>query len=201
MWEKIFAVVMIPLVVLNFAGGIVAGIWLAFLGEWGIIGWGVASLFFSTWLLNIAFMPGLLLVAPGIVLGQRSKTVFVAFAFLGAAYQAAVITAWCMGVLYFFMQRAHSSSAFIPIVLWSYGVATGPLSYMAAREARGGGGDAAAISSFFAQIGFVVTVIAGAIFNMTFLNMAYLFGAFMAVGVLGQLAFAVEKMRMQSLWM
>jgi hypothetical protein len=35
-----------PLWFLNMFGGIISGVWLAILGEWGSIGYGVAALFF-----------------------------------------------------------------------------------------------------------------------------------------------------------
>jgi hypothetical protein len=57
------AVLSIPTILfmsLNFFGGIVSGIWLAVLGQWWAIGYGIAGLFFSSTLLGFAMMPGLL---------------------------------------------------------------------------------------------------------------------------------------------
>lgn len=47
-FAKFAAAVAIPLGLLNMLGGIVAGIWLAILGRWGIIGYGIAALLVST---------------------------------------------------------------------------------------------------------------------------------------------------------
>ena len=36
----LLSLLMVPLTIANLLGGVVGGIWLAFLGEWGVIGWG-----------------------------------------------------------------------------------------------------------------------------------------------------------------
>ena len=57
----LFTALGIPLAILNMLGGVVSGIWLALLGEWGSIGYGVLAMVFSGFVLGIALMPSLLL--------------------------------------------------------------------------------------------------------------------------------------------
>ena len=47
----------IPLLFLNFFGGIVAGIWLAILGDWKPVIEGIIALFTTTFLLAFLLMP------------------------------------------------------------------------------------------------------------------------------------------------
>ena len=56
---RLMTAVAVPLGLFNALGGIVAGIWLALLGEWGAIGWGLAALVFTTLGMSFALMPGL----------------------------------------------------------------------------------------------------------------------------------------------
>jgi hypothetical protein len=64
----------IPLMILNMLGGIVSGIWLAILGEWGAVGTGILFFFVSTWLLGFALMPSLLFAAPAAYCAKKGKT-------------------------------------------------------------------------------------------------------------------------------
>lgn len=47
MLNKIIEILSVPIMILNIAGGIVGGIWLAILGEWTLIVIGVLLLFTS----------------------------------------------------------------------------------------------------------------------------------------------------------
>jgi hypothetical protein len=69
----------IPLMLLNMLGGIVSGIWLAILGEWGAVGAGVLGLFVSTSLLGFALMPGLLFAVPAAYCLEKGKTIGLVF--------------------------------------------------------------------------------------------------------------------------
>ena len=58
----LMSVLAVPLMIVNMLGGIVSGIWLAVLGEWGAIGYGIAALVVSGLVLSIVLMPALLLL-------------------------------------------------------------------------------------------------------------------------------------------
>lgn len=196
-FSKLAAALAVPLGLLNMLGGIVAGIWLAILGKWGIIGYGVAALFVSGLGLGIAMMPGLLLfAAPAAVLHLKgNKLGFYFFGFLGALYSVAVITAWCIAVLYFFVRQANSDSI-IPILLWSYGVATTPMGLLTQKEMQGGGGVGSMIATFFAQVAYVIVILAVLFLSVSLLDVIILFGAIMFVGLIFQFRIAsqIEKL-------
>jgi hypothetical protein len=195
-FSKLAAALSIPLGLLNILGGIVAGIWLAVLGKWGIIGYGVAALFVSGFGLGIAMMPGLLFAAPAAMLHEKgNKLGFYFFGFLGALYTVAVLTAWCIAVLYFFARQANADSI-IPILLWSYGVATGPIGWLAQKAAQGGGGEGEIISTFFAQVAYVIVILAVFFFSVSLGDVIILFGAIMVVGLVFQFRIASQLERL-----
>lgn len=195
-FSKFAAVLAVPLGLLNMLGGIIAGIWLAVLGKWGIIGYGVAALFVSGFALGIAMMPGLLFAAPAALLHKKgNKLGFYFFGFLGALYTVAIITAWCIAVLYFFVRQANSDSI-IPILLWSYGVATGPMGWLTQKEVQGGGGVSATIATFFAQVAYVIVILAVLFFSVSLVDVIILFGAIMVVGLVFQFRIASQLERL-----
>jgi hypothetical protein len=193
----------IPLMILNMLGGIVAGIWLAILGEWGAIGTGVFFFFVSSGLLGFALMPSLLFAAPAALCAEKGKTLgLVFFGALSSIYALALVTVWCCGVLFLFAKDATSASL-IPRLIWSYGVATGPWAYMASQEQRSGGGEAAMMATFLAELAYLVIILLILFTPLTFLGAIKVFGGFMAVGCFFQLAVVVmiqreEKMAVEA---
>jgi hypothetical protein len=71
----------LPFVILNFLGGIVSGVWLAILGEWWAIGYGVLSLFVSTFILSLVLLPGVAIATPAMMLLEKGRVVL-AFPFI-----------------------------------------------------------------------------------------------------------------------
>ena len=119
----------VPLQLLNIFGGIIAGIWLAILGQWSIIGYGLLILIgclFVEFILALVMIPGLLFVLPASALHKKGyKLSAYLFEFLLGFYIMTVLTVWCMGILTFFVKQAGSNSL-IPILLWSYGIVSIP---------------------------------------------------------------------------
>lgn len=183
--EKVMTALVVPLMLLNMFGGIVSGIWLAVLGEWGVIGWGILYLFAASFLLGFAMLPGLIFAAPIAAMGDRAnKFVVYICAFFSALYTMAVITAWCIWTLYFFATKADSSS-YIPVLIWSYGAATGPLVFLAKKDMQAGN-DAAMTATFFAQLAYVLVAVLAIFFPFTILELALVFGGIMVVGLIFQ---------------
>jgi hypothetical protein len=182
----------IPLMILNTLGGIVSGIWLAILGEWGAVGMGILFYFGSTWLLSFALMPSLLLAVSALYCGEKGKTFgCVCFWVLSITYILGLVTIWCCGILYLFVKDATASSL-IPRLIWSYGVATGPWAYMASKDQGQGGGDfASIIATFLAELAYVVIILLVLFSSLTLLGAIKVFGGFMAVGFFLQLAVVV----------
>ena len=191
----LFTVLGIPLTILNMLGGVVSGVWPAILGEWGSIGYGVLAMIFSGFVLGIALMPSLLFAAPAAYFPEKGIVfLFYIFAFFSSIYVVALMTAWCRAVLYFFAMRA-TSDTWIPILIWSYGVALGPWQWMAQKDAQGGGGEASMATTFFAQVGYVVMILMAILMRVTIADLLSVFIVIMLVGVFFQCAFAVQSMR------
>ena len=174
------------LMLLNMFGAVVAGIWLAVLGNWSVIAWGILGLIISPTVLVVALIPNF-----GIGLGafwaakRHSRVGMLGAGFVGFLYVAFIMTAWSMAVLLFFMARADQRS-WIPVLLWSYGAATGPWAYMASHDSQSGEYSASAMGVTFAQMGYVVMMGLLAFGHPTILALLIAFGAVVLFGVLVQ---------------
>jgi hypothetical protein len=182
----------VPLFILNTLGGIVSGIWLAILGEWGAVGSGILFFFVSTWLLAFALMPSLLFAAPAAYFAKRGKTFgFFCFSALGGLYILALVTVWCCGILFFFVKDATASSL-VPRLIWSYGVATGPWAYMASKEqGPQGEGLGSALWTFFAELAYLVIILLVIFASITLFGAVKVFGGFMLAALALQMTLAV----------
>lgn len=182
----------VPLMILNMLGGIVSGIWLAFLKDWSTIGIGVASFFVSTMILGFVLMPSMLLAAPAVYFAEKGKTIgLVCFAALDSLYTSAVVTIWCCGVLFLFVKDATASNI-IPRLIWSYGVATGPWVYMASKDQGAGSeGFASSIFTFVAQLAYLVIMVLVLVTPTTLIGAIKVFATFMVVGLVVQITAAV----------
>jgi len=195
--QALVALLMVPLMILNMLGGIVSGVWLGILGEWWAIGYGLAGLFLSHFLLAIALMPGMLLLGPAMFFFDKGKAFLAApFVFLGNLYTAALMAGWCLAVFVFFNSRANYDSH-IPLLLWSYGAALGPWVYMAQKERQSGTEGGESISIFFAQVAYIIIALMAVFTRSSLLDLAVVFVGIMAVGLLVQFGIAFAMIREQ----
>jgi hypothetical protein len=102
-----------------------------------------------------------------------------------------VITIWCVSVFGLFISRATHSTGW-PLLIWSFGVAVGPWTYMAQREPDN---EFAGMTAFFAQIAYLVMALAY-VFEVTNtpVQSTAVFGFIMIIGSLFQthLAYRME---------
>ncbi len=146
--------------VVNMFGGIVAGIWLIVQGDWWALGYGLLFLFVSVWLVSLLLIPFFLLALPSMKLIEKGQLFLgrVLFA-LGSLYMQAIMFLWCLFVTGFFLKHPRNASLF-PILLWAYGLATGPWTYLASKDQEGGGGNEfSMISILFLQAGYLAGAI------------------------------------------
>lgn len=190
----IFAALLIPIVVLNLLGSVSSGIWLAILGEWSPIWRGIAATIAGPFLLSICMLPSLLLVSAGAYFFEKRFVAgFWVIALVGSLYTYALMTIWCVGTLYYFLKDA-TPSTFVPLLIWSYGVGTGPWTFMAQKEQAAGATNAA----FFAQIGYVVMMVMVIFFRVRVLDAMFAFGATMLLGICFGIAENVALARARS---
>lgn len=152
----LLAALMVPLMLLNLLGGIVAGIWLAILGQWGAIFLGLAIAFAGAFLVSLLLLPGIGLAGLGLVAFERGNKLIGGFLLiLSSPWTPLVILVWEVSIFIVFGRRITSSNLAIPMWLWSYGAATGVWSFLASKEPEGDR-DMASFGAFAAQIAYLV---------------------------------------------
>jgi hypothetical protein len=117
------------------------------------------SCFFATFVISLALLPTYLLIVPAGKLFERGYNVLGSIiAFPVSVYTTFIMAAWCHGIFNFFLDLS-SPRTVIPMLLWSYGTATGPWSYMAQRESEGSSGfQSASLYVFFVSIAYLVMI-------------------------------------------
>jgi len=186
--QVLLTLLSVPLVLLNILGGIVSCIWLAILGDWWAIGYGILGFLVSRFVIGIVLAPSLALSVPAMALIEKGKIAAAApFLVLNTIYTYGVISAWCMLVFYIFVRNSTPSS-FVPLVIWSYGVAIGPWAHMASQEQQGGSAEGSAIAIFFAQVAYVAVGLTAIFFGSSQQDLTALFAGIMAIAVLIQFA-------------
>lgn len=186
----------VPLVLMNMLGGIISGIWLAFLGEWAAIGMGIFLLIGSTFILGIAMMPGLIFALPATKAAEAGKnsTVMV-LSGLSSLYSSAVMLAWGVLIFAYFAKRADSSSL-IPMLLWSYGAVTGPWAHMAQKDEQASGGNGSSLAFipvFFLSIGYLAVIGTVLTIGATLQTCAVILGLFLLLGTIAVFVSAIAE--------
>ncbi len=195
--QAIITLLMFPLMILNMLGGIVSGIWLAILGDWWAIGYGVAGLFLSSFFLAPLLIPAMLVLAPAMYFLNKGRTLLAApFILLGNLYTVVLMSGWCLGIFIFFMTRADSDN-YIPLLLWSYGAALGPWVYMAQKEQQSGTSGGETISIFFAEVAYIIIALMLVFSRSSMLGMSVIFLCIMGIGLLAQFGVAFAVLREQ----
>jgi hypothetical protein len=132
--EAILSLLVLPLILLNTFGGIVAFIWLAILGKWSIIGYGIAFMIGMPILFSIAQLPSMGFTLAASWFAEKNwRKLMVVFAFFGVLWTSALVVVWCV-LMVFRHVNLTSDTSTIPVLLWGYAVAVGPLGYMASKD-------------------------------------------------------------------
>ena len=166
MINKIIEILSIPILILNMVGGIIAGIWLAFLGEWKLILIGIVLLFTSHFYLSILMLPGLLFAPICVRLYEKKNPLGHLFGFLSQFYTNLLIVATCAFAFFICTRFYGGESKFglIPYLLWSWGMALGPWQFFQSYEPDN---EFSAITLFSATIFyflFLISIFLGPIF-------------------------------------
>lgn len=159
------SLLVLPFMLLNLFAGIVGGIWLAILGEWEVVVFGLALSFVGSAIVGILLLPSLLIILPafGAATAVRldRSPIFMGFAaLLGVGYTYCIMGLWAHVVFRVFAGNV-SADAKVPILLWCYAASTAVWNYMAQRDNN----EWTPMSAFFHQVGCVSL-------------MAYAWGAF-----------------------
>jgi hypothetical protein len=133
-WTALAIALSTPLLILNWTAGIVGGIWLTVIGDWGTVGYGVLIILFGMFALTFLVSPGLLIALLGVKLHERHRLLSYPFYFGAGLYNFTVMTAWCVLIFAFFISRPHVASW--PYILWAYALATSAWAAMAEGEIK-----------------------------------------------------------------
>jgi hypothetical protein len=200
--KALFGLLAIPVVFLNFTGGIVGGIWLAALGQWWLVGFGLAAAISATMLLGVLLMPRIVFAAPAAYAIERGNYLIgILSGIISLSWTYVVMIAWCVITFSYVVDQAKNGSIW-PYLLWAYSVATGPWTYMASQDARVDPDSQAPVTAFFCCLGVIAMMstyfatskptifIVGLAFVVP-MAVCFLFQIIMyAVGVIGQARYA-----------
>ncbi len=141
------------LVFINAFSGIVGGIWLAIIGQWGTILAGFGYSFIMPFIYGLVILPnmGLLLLLSKAV-EKRNKFFTGLLGLVSGLYTYGVLGFWVMLVFSNFVLKAELKD-FFPLLLWGYSTAMAPLSYMASKE---GDDNSSGFALLFAQVMYLV---------------------------------------------
>jgi len=135
MFKQILIALMVPVMVINYFGGVVGGIWLLFLGQWKLVVFGlvgVALLHFAVSLLLMVSMPlGML----GIYLHKRGNILYWPVAYLAICYTYLLMTGTCLVALSIcgYYHGPTIDLKLVPYLLWAWGMGLGYWQYEAAN--------------------------------------------------------------------
>lgn len=141
---------------LNVFAGLIGGIWLAFLGQWGVLLIGFLYSIAMPFVYSILALPNmgiafLLMKA----VESRNKFFTGLLGLISTLYTYGLFTWWVIIVFAAFVLEAGVTD-FIPLLLWGYSTVMAPLSYMASQE---GEDDSSGFALLFAQVMYLVVVI------------------------------------------
>jgi hypothetical protein len=136
MLSKIIEILSLPIMILNMAGGIVGGIWLAILGEWKLIGIGIFILITFHWILGILLMVNLQIAGIAVYFFKRKRIIGHVFGFISQFYINLLIVGTCVLAFYICSSfyKGDIGIGYTPYLLWSWGMALGDWQYFASTE-------------------------------------------------------------------
>lgn len=165
---SLLGVISVPLMVLNFISGFVSAIWLLVIGEWRSVVLGIVIVAVASFAIGILLLPTLLFA--GLASTGKRALQYISVV-LSTLYVGTIIVVWCTIILLVFFGRTSPRNV-IPMMLWSYEVATGPWAYMASKD---GDNTYSMISTVFAEVGYAVVLV------MIFLKSSSLLGMIVAL--------------------
>jgi len=141
------------ILILNFFSGIIGGFWLLFAGGLGLIVFGIIMSIFMPYGWSIAFLVQLILTPFLAKVVERGNKLWVAIlGFVANFYGNFLIILWTYFIFNFFMDY-RTEYYILPLLLFGYSVALGPLQYMAQKEGPDSSGSLLGV--FLAQISYI----------------------------------------------
>ena len=132
---QLAVLVSFPILLINSFGGIIAFVWLIFESEWTLIIQGIVAFFVSSLGLALALLPAFGVALIGMFFYKmKIKILAYPIFYISTLLSIAVISIWTLFVFSYALDNSSPETSLIPITLWAYGVAVGPIQYMASKE-------------------------------------------------------------------
>lgn len=144
----------------NVLGVVAAFVWLLFLKQWLALGVGIVVCIAGTFIASILLLPAFGIASPALlVTTRRVKYLAIPFLLLSNAWMTGAMVGWGALVLWW-MPRLGSEKAFVPLLIWSYEVATIPwVSILQKSQGEKDGGHAMFHICVF-SFGYIIAVLA-----------------------------------------
>lgn len=185
---------LVPILLLDFLGGIIGFIWLATLSEWGIIIGGIIYMVIGAFVVSLLLIPSLILIAPITYFSKKENVVGIAFfGLLSVSYVAVIIYFTCAWIFQAYTSSIPAGNPIIPYLLWSYAIATAPWAYMASKEDKEATGTFMAL--FFSKLGLACVVVLTGFFGVALSTSLGVFAFLMFVEVLVAATITVLMMK------
>jgi len=185
---------LVPILLLDFLGGIIGFIWLATMGEWGIIIGGIIYMVIGAFVVSLLLIPSLILVAPIAYFAKKENIVGIAFfGLLSVSYVAVIIYFTCAWIFQAYTGSIPAGNSILPYLLWSYSIATAPWAYMASKEDKEATGTFMAL--FFSKLGLACVVVLTGFFGVALSTSLGVFAFLMFIEVLVAATITVLMMR------
>lgn len=166
--KSLITIFLLPIILLNLAGGIVAGIWLIAVGKWVLIVSALISTIVATWILGLLIAPTLIFARPLTWATERGKhtLIFILGALL-SMWTYALMLFYSVGSFIFIFNN-YEGGMKLPYLLLAYAVSTGPWAYMAKGESLYGEvGAGTNIPLFGACIASIAMIGVTTLYNMS----------------------------------
>ena len=163
---QLAVLVSFPILLINSFGGIIAFVWLIFESEWTLIIQGIVAFFVSSFIVAIAFFPAFGVAFIGMFFYKmKIKILAYPIFYISTLLNIAVVSTWTFSIFNYALVNSSPETSLIPITLWAYGVAVGPIQYMTSREGDmaskdGGNNVGATILTTFTTLGSLWMVFA-----------------------------------------
>lgn len=171
---------MLPLAAVNLLCALVVAIWLAVLGEWGSIGWGLLASFGAAFGSGVLMMPGLFVAAavnPLMEKGVSWKGLGFLVAFAGLLWTFAVPSVWGLLAADYFVSHADAASQTAHL-FWIFIITVMPWTYMASKE----GNEFSLFAAFSVELAAACSLIIAAFTDQGAMTAFNVFVGIMAVG-------------------
>lgn len=149
----------------NIVGVISAFVWLLWLKQWLALGVGIAVCIAGTFIATILLLPSIGIASPALLfVNSRMKALAVPFLLLSNACMSGAMVGWGALMLWW-TPRLGSEAAFVPLLIWSYEMATIPWVSILQKSLREKDGGHAMFHICVFSFGYIVAVLARWIWN------------------------------------